>query len=200
MSQDYYDEEDDTLYIFDQGKSHIQTIIKKNSEKYENESDLIQILLSDHYKDFRVKFFERVKHTHKSIYQDIKNQIRNHLNPYKVYLKKDVLIPNELIELSALLKGHFKDKNVNNTFFINYFRELEERNKNGSKLVDDWPKDEIETLNDIQRKVKIIKNLTHYLNTNLSKRIQTNFEIVKDQFCSEDMSLMMYQYLVIDEE
>ena len=200
-----YDEdyEENVHYISDQDstddKPHIENIIKITSEKYQNESYIVKILLSEHYRDLRCKFFDGIRRTHKSIYQNIKKEIRNYLNPYRIFIDKKTEIPKEVKELYELLKGYYKERNFNNTFFINYFKDLEEAHKKKSKIISYLPTDEIETLNDIQRKVTIIKNLRHYLNTNVSDRIQTNFEQKKDMF-HNDYFTMMYEYLVIDEE
>ena len=200
-----YDEdyEENVHYISDQDstddKPQIENIINITSKKYKNESYIVKILLSEHYRDFRCKFFDRIRRTHKSMYQNIKKEIRNYLNPYRIFIDKKTEIPKEVKELYELLKSYYKERNFNNTFFINYFKDLEEAHKKRSRIVSMLPKDEIETLNDIQRKVTIIKNLRHYLNTNISERIQTNFEQKKEMF-ENDYFTMMYQYLVIDED
>ena len=200
---EYYNEEDNIHYISDQDstdeKPQIENIIKETSKNFKNESDFITILLSEHYRDFRVKFFERIKYTDKSIYQGIKKEIRNILNPYRIHFKKQNSLPNELIELYELLKGYYKEKYFNNTFFINYFLDLEKRHKEKSKFVTMLPKDEVEILNDIECKVKIIKNLRHYLNTTIADLIQINFDQKKELF-ENDYFIMKYKYLVIDEE
>ena len=197
------DSEENVHYISDQDstddKPQIESIINITAKKYKNESYVVKILLSQHYRDFRNKFFEEIRRTHKSIYQDIKKEIRNYLNPYRIFIEEKKEVPKEVKELYELLKGYYKERNFNNTFFINYFKDLAEAHKNKSRIVSMLPKDEIETLNDIERKVTIIKNLRHYLNTNVSDRIQTNFEQKKGMFES-DYFTMMYKYLVIDEE
>ena len=123
------------------------------------------------------------------------------MNPYRIYISKERNTPNELKELYELLKIYYKDKHFNNTFFINYFKDLEEvhNKKSKSKFINLLPKDEIETLNDLQRKVTIIKSLKHYLNTTIRDRIQINFEQKKEMFNAEEFN-MMYKYLVIKEE
>ena len=200
-----YDEdyEENVHYISDQDsideKPQIESIINNTSKKFQNESYIVRILLSEHHRDFRNKFFDGIRRTHKSMYQNIKKEIRNYLNPYRIFLDKNKEIPKEVKELYELLKNYYKESNFNTTFFINYFKDLEEMNKKKSKISSMLPKDEMETLNDIQRKVTIIKNLRHYLNTNISDRIQTNFEQKKEMF-ENDYFTMMYQYLVIDEE
>ena len=200
---EYYNEEDNIHYISDQDstdeKPQIEEIIKETSKNFQNESDFIKILLSEHYRDFRVKFFERIKYTDKSIFQGIKKEIRNTLNPYRIHFKNQNSLPNELKELYELLKGYYKEKYFNNTFFINYFLDLEKRHKEKSKFVTMLPKDEVEILNDIQRKVMIIKNLRHYLNTTIADLIQINFDQKKVLF-ENDYNIMKYKYLVIDEE
>ena len=201
--EEYYEEEENVHYISDQDstddKPQVESIIKETSKKFENEKDFVRILLSEHFKDFRRKFFDRIRHTEKSIYQGIKKEIRNCLNPYRVYIKQNTEISDELKELYELLKGYYKETNFNNKFFINYFKNLEEMHKTKSKLVNMAPKDEIETLNDIERKVTIIRNLKHYLNTSIGDRIQINYDQKKEIF-KNDYFIMMYKYLVIEEE
>ena len=51
----------------------------------------------------------------------------------------------------------------------------------------------------MQRKVTLIKNLKHYLNTNIRDRIQINFEQKKGMFNEDDFT-MMYKYMVINEK
>jgi len=181
MNDDEYYEEENYHVISDQDstddKPQIESIIRETSKKFQNESYIIKILLSDHYKDFRRKFFEGIRHTNKSIFQAIKKEIRNNLNPYRIFLEKNTEISKEVKELYELLKGYYKERNFNNTFFINYFKDLEEAHKKkNSKISSMLPKDEIETLNDIQRKVTIIRTLRHYLNTTICDRIQINYE------------------------
>ena len=204
MNDDEYYEEENYHVISDQDstddKPQIESIIRGTSEKFQNESYIIKILLSDHYKDFRRKFFEGIRHTNKSIFQAIKKEIRNNLNPYRIFLEKNTEISKEVKELYELLKGYYKERNFNNTFFINYFKDLEEAHKKkNSKISSMLPKDEIETLNDIQRKVTIIRTLRHYLNTTICDRIQINYEQKKEMF-ENDYFIMMYKYLVIDED
>ena len=201
---EYYEEEENVHVISDQDstddKPQIESIIHETIKRFQNESYIIKILLSQHYVDFRRKFFEGIKHTNKSIFQAIKKEIRNNLNPYRIFVAKDTKTSKELSELYDLLKGYYKERNFNNTFFINYFKDLEEAHKKKkSKIINMLPKDEIETLNDIQRKVTIIKNLRHYLNTTICDRIQTNYDQKKEMF-ENDYFIMMYKYLVIDED
>ena len=205
MSKDeYYDDDEENVHVISdqdstEDKPQIESIIHETKKKFENESHFIKILLSDHYKDFRKQFFGRIRRTDKSVYQAIKKEIRNSLNPYRIYKEKETEVPNEVQELYELLKGYYKERNFNNTFFLNYFKDLEEAHKKKSKINVMLPKDEIETLNDIQRKVAIIKNLRHYLNTSITDRIQINFEQKKEMF-ENDYFIMMYKYLVIDED
>ena len=200
---EYEDEDEDVHVISDQDstddKPPIENIIVETSKKFKNESTAVKILLTEHYRDFRLEFFEKIKLTDKSIYQGIKKEIRNYLNPYRIFIEKDIEIPKEAKELNELLKGYYKERNFNDTFFLNYFKDLEEAHKKKSKIVKMLPKDEIETLNDIQRKVVIIQNMRHYLNGNICDRMQTNFEQKKELF-ENDYFLMMYKYLVIDED
>ena len=202
MNEDeYYD--DNVHYISDQDsideKPQIESIIHETVKKFKNESSVIKIMLSDHYKDFRNQFFEKIRKTDKSIYQAIKKEIRNYLNPYRIFVDKNTEISKDVKELYELLKGYYKERNFNNTFFLNYFKDLGEAHKKKSRIISMIPKDEIETLNDIERKVIIIRNLRHYLNTTIRDRIQINFEQKKELF-ENDYFIMMYKYLVIDEE
>ena len=203
MSKDEYYDEENVHYISDQDstdeKPQTESIIRETIKKFKNESLFIRILLSDHYKGFRNIFFEKLRRIDKSIYQAIKKEIRNYLNPYRIFLEKTTEISKDVKELYELLKGYYKERNFNNTFFLNYFRDLEKAHKSNSRLISMIPKDEIETLNDIERKVAIIKNLRHYLNTTIRDRIQINFEQKKELF-TNDYFVMMYKYLVIDEE
>ena len=199
------DSEENIHYISDQDsnddKPQIESIIKEKTKIFKNELYAIRILLSDHHKDLRLKFFSNIRRLHNSIYQAIKREIRNCLNPYRIFISKERNTPIELKELYELLKIYYKDKHFNNTFFINYFKDLEEvhNKKSKSKFINMLPKDEIETLNDLQRKVTIIKSLKHYLNTTIRDRIQINFEQKKEMFNAEEFN-MMYKYLVIKEE
>ena len=199
------DSEENVHYISDQDsnddKPQIESIIKEKTKIFKNESKAIRILLSDHHKDNRLKFFSDIRRYHNSVYQAIKREIRNYLNPYRIFISKEKNTPNELKELYELLKIYYKDKHFNNTFFINYFKDLEKvhNKKNISKFINMLPKDEIETLNDLQRKVTIIKSLKHYLNTTIRDRIQINFEQKKEMFNIEDFN-MMYKYMVINEK
>ena len=181
-------------------KPGIKSIIREKTKIFKNESYVIKILLSHHHRSIRNYFFINVRRTHNSIYQAIKREIRNCLNPYRIFLGKNTQVSKELKELYNLLKNYYKEKNFNNTFFVNYFKNLEDahKNKNKSKYLSNLPKDEIETLNDLQRKVTIIKTLKHYLNTTIRDRIQINFEQKKDMFEKDDF-IMMYKYMTIKE-
>ena len=198
----YDDDEDDVHYISDQDsedeKPQIQSIIYHTTKKFKNESYAVKILLSDHYREFRANFFEKIRRTNKSVFQAIKREIRNTLNPYRRFMKERIEISEDIQKLYNSFKAYYKERNFNNVFFINYFRDLENSHQGKSKI-DMLPKDEVETLNDIQRKVTIIKNLRHYLNTSIRDRIQMNYEQKKELFES-DWFDMMYRYLVIDED
>ena len=173
--------EENIHYISDQDsndeKPQIESIIKEKSKIFRNESYVIKILLSDHHRDMRSKFFSNVRTVHDSIYQAIKREIRNCLNPYRIFIGKDTNTSKEVQELYQLLKLYYKEKNFNNTFFINYFKDLENAHKKiNTKFINMLPTNEIETLNDLQRKVTIIRALRHYINTTIRDRIQINFE------------------------
>ena len=194
-------EEELIHYISDQdsGEDNNETmnIIKTRSKVFQNESLAIKILLSEHYRKFRFDFF----HKHDIIYQEIKKQIRNMLNTYRIKLDKEKvgMLSKELKELNNLLKAYYKDSYFDNVFFVNYFKDLREMNKMKKRFISNYPKDEIETLNDIERKVKIIKAMKHYLNTRINDRLQINFES-KNTFYKDPYSELKFNYLVIDEE
>ena len=197
--------EEDVHYISDQDsgddKPQIESIIKEKTKIFKNESYAIKIMLSEHLHKVRSDFFSKIRRVHSGIYQAIKREIRNCLNPYRIFTGKDTKIKKELQELYELLKIYYKEKNFNNTFFINYFKDLEKAHskESKSKFINMLPKDEIETLNDIQRKVTIIKSLRHYLNTSIRDRIQINFEQKKEMY-EEDDFIMMFKYMTIKEK
>ena len=197
--------EEDIHYISDQDstddKPQIESIIKEKTNVFKNESYIIKILLSEHHRDLRSKFFSGVRFVHNSIYQAIKREIRNCLNPYRIFVSKDKEMQKEFKELFELLKRYYKEKNFNDTFFINYFKYLKAANndKKKAKFINMLPKDEIETLNDLQRKVTIVRSLRHYLNTSIRDRFQINFEQKKEMY-SEDEFNIMYKYMVIKKE
>ena len=87
------DSEENIHYISDQDsnddKPQIESIINEKAKIFKNESYVIRILLSEHHKDFRLKFFSNIRRLHKSIYQAIKREIRNCLNPYRIYISKE---------------------------------------------------------------------------------------------------------------
>ena len=133
-----------------------------------------------------------------SIYQAIKKEIRNCLNPYRIFIEKEAKTSEQLKELCNLLKSYFKEKNFNNTFFINYFKDLEKAHKKKSKYLSMLPSDEVEVLNDLQRKVAIIRALRHYVSTTIRDRIQINYDKKKGINMDDDDFTMMYEYLVIN--
>ena len=194
-------EEELIHYISDQdsGEDNNETmnIIKVRSKVFQNETLAINILLSEHYRKFRLDFFSK----NDIIHQEIKKQIRNMLNTFRIKLdkEKDEMISNELKELNNLLKAYYKNSYFDNVFFVNYFKDLREMNKIKKRFISNYPKDEIETLNDIERKVKMIKDMKHYLNTRISDRLQINFES-KNTFYKDPYSELKFNYLVINEE
>ena len=198
-SENKYDNSDEDSSF---EKPTIKCIIREKTKIFQNESYAIKVLLSDHkhLRKLRTSFFTNIRRAHGSLYQAIKKEIRNYLNPYRIFIGKDTQIKKEVKELYNLLKNYYKEKNFNNTFFVNYFQNLEKahKKKNNSKFISNLPKDEIETLNDIQRKVTIIKTLKHYLNTTVRDRLQINFEQKKDLYSKDDF-IMMYKYMVIKE-
>ena len=181
----------------DDEKPGIKSIIIEKCKIFQNESDAVKILLSDHYMDFRLKFFDKSN----IIVQEIQRQIRNLLNTYRIYLdkEKDDVTYKELQELNGLLKSYYKDAFFDNVFFVNYFKDIREMNKIKKKYITNYPKDEIETLNDIERKVKIVKDLKHYLNLKITDKIQINFDS-KDHYYQNPYKELKFNYLVIDED
>ena len=79
MSKKDNDNEDDIHYISDDSDDMNETdkIISYRSKVFKNEKDAVRIFLSDHFRKFRWDFFEKVKMTHKSVFQAIKREIRN---------------------------------------------------------------------------------------------------------------------------
>ena len=205
MNKSRESSEEDIHYISDQDstddKPQIESIIKEKTNVFKNESYIIKILLSEHHRNLCSNFFFGIRLVHNSVHQAIKREIRNCLNPYRIFVSKDKEIQKELKELFGLLKGYYKEKNFNETFFINYFKYLKAANndKKIAKFVNMLPKDEIETLNDLQRKVTIIRSLRHYLNTSIRDRLQINYKKKKHMY-SEDEFNIMYKYMVIKKE
>ena len=184
--------------------SPTEKIILERIKIFKNEKDAVRILLSDHFREFRVGFFSKIKMTHQSIYQAIKREIRNCLNPFRIFLnEKDR--ENEEKELKNLyeeLKRYFKVKNFNNTFFINYFKDLKKaHSKNlNSRYINMLPKNEEETLNDIHRKVSMIKSLKTYLLETVVDRMQQINLDKNHEIGDKDEFTMKYKYLVIKRE
>ena len=62
--------EEDIHYISDQDstddKPQIESIIKEKTNIFKNESYIIKILLSEHHRDLRSKFFSGVRFVHNS--------------------------------------------------------------------------------------------------------------------------------------
>ena len=119
-------DKEDVNYISDDSDDMNETdkIITYRSKVFKNEKDAIRIFLSDHFREFRWDFFQKVKMTHKSVFQAIKREIRNCLNPYRIFIKdKNRENEKELEDLYQELKRYYKEKNFNNTFFINYFKD-----------------------------------------------------------------------------
>ena len=71
-------------------------------------------------------------------------------------------------------------------------------NKSKKKFINNYPRNETETLNDIERKVKIIKDLNHYLNTQINDRIQINFD--SHDYYNKEYSELKFNYLVINND
>ena len=205
MSKKDNDNEDDIHYISDDSDDMNETdkIISYRSKVFKNEKDAVRIFLSDHFRKFRWDFFEKVKMTHKSVFQAIKREIRNCLNPYRIFIKdKNKENEKELKNLYEELKRYYKEKNFNNTFFINYFKDLKQAHlkKDKSKFINMLPKNEEEALNDIHRKVMLIKSLKKYLTGTLVDRLQ-NVNLDKNhEIGNKDEFIMKYKYLVIKKE
>ena len=158
-------EEDEVYEISDQDsgddKPQIESIIKEKSKIFQNEALAVKILLTDHYTDFRNSFFYQKSKVDTCVYQAIKREIRNILNTYTIYLNKKEIIQNDLKELGEQFKVYYRNSTFDNIFFINYLKIIKQMNNNKQKYVYNIPKDEMETLNDIERKVRIIQTLNH---------------------------------------
>ena len=106
----YDDDEDDVHYISDQDsddeKPQIQSIIHHTTKKFKNESYAVKILLSDHYREFRANFFENVRRTNKSVFQAIKREIRNTLNPYRRFIKERIEILMTITTMNIIRCNH----------------------------------------------------------------------------------------------
>ena len=183
--------------------SDTEKIIREKIKVFKNEEDAVRIFLADHFRKFRFDFFSKIKFTNKSLYQAIKKEIRNCLNPYRIFIKEKLEIEKELKALYEELKRYYKEKNFNNTFFINYFKDLKNahRKESKSKFINMLPKNEEEVLNDIFRKVMLIKSLKKYLISNIVNRLQQiNLEKNQTSENNKDEFIMIYQYLVIKKE
>jgi flagellin-specific chaperone FliS len=176
-------------------------IIKEKSKVFQNENNAIEILLSKHYNQFHHIFFQNLENNKIGIQEEIVQQIRNILNSYRLKFdrEKDGEIPKELNELIVLLRAYYKKANFDMTFFVNYFKDIREMNKTKKKFINNYPKNETETLNDIERKVRIIKDLNHYLNTQISDRVQINFD-TKYEYYNNPYSELKFNYLIIEED
>lgn len=202
---DLPEEEEELNYnISDQDLSEdsldIVSIIKERIKVFQNEETAIKIFLSRHFSDFRKSFFTNLNNNKRGIYEEIKQQIRNILNSFRIKLDDEkVEVSNELNELIILLSGYYKKVDFDKKFFVNYFTDIKEMNRNRKRFANNYPKNETETINDIERKYKIIKDLNHYLNTYISDRIQINFD-TKFSYDKNPYSELKFNYLVIDEE
>ena len=194
-------EEDEVYEISDQDsgddKPQIESIIKEKSKIFQNEALAVKILLTDHYTDFRNSFFYQKSKVDTCVYQAIKREIRNILNTYTIYLNKKEIIPNDLKELGEQFKVYYRNSTFDNIFFINYLKIIKKMNNNKQKYVYNIPKDEMETLNDIERKVRIIQTLNHYLHTSIVDRFQINYD--SETFFTNPYNDLKYNYLIIDE-
>ena len=183
--------------------SDTEKIIREKIKIFECEEDAVRLLLTEHFRNFRSNFFSEVKKNPKSVYQSINKEINNCLNPYRIFLKnKELEYENELKALYEELKRYYKEKNFNNTFFINYFKDLKNAHekKSKSKFINMLPKNEEEALNDIHRKVMLIRTLKKYLVTTIVNRFQQiNFD-KNEEKSNKDEFIMMFQYLVIKRE
>ena len=164
MSQDNFEEEGELLHRISDKESgdekpEINSIIKEKCKIFENESDAVKILLSEHYREFRKYFFRNLENqVGKSIFEEIEKEKRKILNSYRIYFdyEKDEIISKDLKDLTDLLKAYYKDSDINNAFFVNYFKNIKDVNKLKNKIIYNYPKDEMETLNDIERKAKTL--------------------------------------------
>ena len=201
----YESEENSTHKISEDSDeiSDTEKVIREKIKIFKYEKDAVRLLLTEHFRKFRSNFFSEVKKSHKSVYQSINKEINNCLNPYRIFLKEEKLeYENELKALYEELKRYYKEKNFNNTFFINYFRDLKNahKEKSKSKFINMLPKNEEEVLNDIHRKVMIIKTLKKYLVSTIVNRFQQfNFD-KKEEKSNKNEFIMIYQYLIIKKE
>ena len=200
------DSEDNSVHNVSEDSDDIsdtEKIIREKIKVFKNEKDAVRIFLADHFRKFRFDFFSKIKVTNRSMFQAIKKEIRNCLNPYRIFIKEKLEIEKELKALYEELKRYYKEKNFNNTFFINYFKDLKNahRKESKSKFINMLPKNEEEVLNDIQRKVLLIKSLKKYLISTIVNRLQQiNFEKNQESENNKDEFIMIYQYLVIKRE
>ena len=198
------DSDENIHYISDQESAddnpEIELIIREKFKLYPNQKYAVKILLSEHFQKFRNTFFKTYENNHLSYIQGVKNEIRNNLNPYRIFVKKSPQISEDLKNLYELLKNYYKEKNFNNDFFINYFLDLKKSHKSKSNLLYQLPSNVIETLNDIERRVEIIRHLRHHLNTTIRDRIQKNFYQEKVKFNDKIDTKIMYKYLVIKDD
>ena len=206
MSEEEIQEEEEELndIIADQDLSDgsVDTLvkIKDDSKVFPNEKIAIKILLSKHYSQFREIFFKNIKKNKTGVHGEIEKQIQNILNNYmsKIDKEKDGKISNELYELIILLKGYYNQKDFDKNFFVNYFKYIREMNRIKEEKIT-YPKNAKETLNDIERKVKIIKDLNHYLTTQIIDRMEIKFDSKYSNFNDPYLELE-FNYLVIEED
>ena len=178
-------------------------IIIQKAKVFRNEKDAIRLFLSDHFREFRYNFFLYLKQYEKGVYGAIKREIKNCLNPYRIFIKqKNQENEEELKKLYEELKRYYKQKNFNNTFFINYFKDLKQAHRKmvKSKFINMIPKNEEEALNDIHRKVLIIKSLNRYITETIVNRLQHINLDKNHEIGNKDEFIMKYKYLVIKRE
>ena len=60
------------------------SIIKERIKLFQNEETAIKIFLSRHFSDFRKSFFTNLNNNKRGIYEEIKQQIRNILNSFRI--------------------------------------------------------------------------------------------------------------------
>jgi hypothetical protein len=181
----------------------IDKVYEDLCQKYPNCEFAIEILVTKHFNGYRTHFFkETYKNKKDYSYQlIIENILNSYLKPYKSLIDLNTTVNTEELNFYKLLKNYYKIKEINEYFFYNYFIELKKLhnskiNKNFKFLI---PKNELETLNDLERKITLIKSLKFYQNLSIRDRIQTIFKnIIKDPENQQDY-YYMYQYLMNEE-
>ena len=196
------DSEESIYYISDQDSTdenpEIEIIIQEKLRIYPNQPYAIKILLGEHFQKFRKIFFKTYQNSNYSYYKGVQKELKNNLYPYNSLITKNSYIMEEIKHLYKLLKNYYKEKYFNKTYLINYLDDL--KILNNSKFLYQTPRNEIETLNDIERKMEIIRHLQHHLNTSIIDRIQKDYFEENIKYNDKIYTKIMYEYLVIKDE